>query len=165
MSGLPLIMHSSAILLSVLSLASFVLVDAAGYATRKPDFPSCSGFDVSFNDTRPLESQALIISTGVVCNVNRSNFSTPCDVLSGGWATLRGVFLEADGSLIRGYAENNTLSTTLGWALWNATGNPNGLYSTQYIAIENQTITFDNGTSGNGESWLQHTYLPQQFES
>jgi hypothetical protein len=153
-------MLSSAVLLSVLSLALSNLVDAAGYATREPQFPSCQGFEVSSNDTRPLESQDLIISTGVVCNVNGSNFSTPCDVLSGGWATLHSVFLEADGSLIRGNVlENNTLSSTLGWTLWNATGNPNAIYSTQFIAIENQTITFNNGTSGNGESRLHRDIL------
>jgi hypothetical protein len=146
--------------LSVLSLALSNLVDGAGYATREPQFPSCQGFEVSSNDTRPLEFQDRIISTGVVCNVDGSNFSTPCDVLSGGWATLQSVFLEADGSLIRGNVpENNTLSSTLGWTLWNATGNPNAIYSTQFIAIENQTITSKNGTSGNGESRLQRIQI------
>ncbi|KAI4845625.1 hypothetical protein E4T44_05513 [Aureobasidium sp. EXF-8845] len=141
-------MLSPAALLSILSLASSVLVDAAGYATRDPQYPSCTGFDTSDNNTRPLDSQDFIISTGVVCNVNGSNFSTPCDVLSGGWPTLQNVFLYANGSIIRSPAVDYRTTTTLGWTIWNATGDSNPYNIQHLLAVENQTVTFDNGTSG-----------------
>jgi hypothetical protein len=145
-------MHSSTVFLSVLSLASSILVDAAGYATRDPQYPSCSGFDTSDNNTRPLESQEFIISTGVVCNVNGSNSSTPCDVLSGGWPTLQNVFLYANESIIRSPAVDYRTTTTLGWTIWNATGDQNPLYIQHILAVENQTVTFDKGISGDGKS-------------
>ena len=136
----------------ILFLASITLVNAAGLATRDPQFPSCQLFLISSNDTVPLESQDLIISTGVVCNVNGSNFSTPCDVLSGGWPTLQSAYLYPNGSVIRGNAMTPGLESTLGWALWNSTGDSKAYYSSRSVAVQNETVTFENGTSGNGES-------------
>lgn len=129
------------------------MVNAAGYATREPQVPSCQNFETSSNDTRPMESQDVIISTGVVCNVDGSNFSTSCDVLSGGWLTLQSIYLDADGSVIRGNATTIGLQSALGWTLWNSTGDSEAFYSSRSVAAENQTTTFENGTSGNGESW------------
>lgn len=138
---------------SVLLLASSVMVNAAGYATREPQVPSCQDFETSSNDTRPMESRDVIISTGVVCNVDGSNYSTPCDVLSGGWLTLQSIYLDANNSVIRGDATNIGVQSALGWTVWNSTGDSKAFYSSQSVAAENQTITFDNGTSGDGELW------------
>lgn len=63
-------MLSTLLASSTLLLASSVLVDAAGFASRDPTFPSCQTFGTMINETRPLESEDLIISTGVVCNVS-----------------------------------------------------------------------------------------------
>lgn len=147
-------MLSSILPASILVLASSALVNAAGYATRKPQFPSCQDFDVISNDTRPIESPSAIISTGVICNVAGSNYSTPCDVLSGGWLTLQSVYLDADNSVIRGNATNIGVQSALGWTVWNSTGDSEAFYSNQILAAENQTTTFDNGTSGNGEFFM-----------
>ncbi|KAI4719849.1 hypothetical protein E4T48_03941 [Aureobasidium sp. EXF-10727] len=134
-------MLSSTLSASILFLASSHLVNAAGYATREPQLPSCQGFDVLTNETRPLESRNLTISPGVVCNVPSSNFSTPCDVLSGGWPTLQNAVLFTNGSAVRD-------SYAVGYGLWNATGDSNALYGSNVVAVENQTVTFENGTAG-----------------
>lgn len=146
-------MLSSTVASSVLLLASFVMVNAAGYATREPQVPSCQDFETISNNTRPMESQDVIISTGVVCNVQGSNYSTPCDVLSGGWLTLQSTYLDADGSVIRSNASSIGVQSALGWSVWNSTGDSKAFYSSQSVAAENQTITFDNGTSGDGKLW------------
>ncbi|KAG9604935.1 hypothetical protein KCU77_g3825, partial [Aureobasidium melanogenum] len=135
-------MFSSPVTSAILLLASTTLVDAAGYATRNPTSPICSGFDVISNGTIPLSSQNFVISTGVVCNVKESNLSTPCDVLSGGWPTLRNVVLYMNGSRVSN-------SYAVGYGLWNATGDFNALNINNIAAVKNQTVTFDNDTSGN----------------
>ncbi|KAH0365210.1 hypothetical protein KCU65_g6195, partial [Aureobasidium melanogenum] len=127
---------------SILLLASSALVDAGGYATRVPSFTSCQGFSVTSNETRPLESENLIISTGVVCNVSGSNFSTSCSVLSGGWPNLRSSITYTNGSRVSD-------SYAVEYGLWNATGDSKALYGTTIAAVENQTVTFENNTSGN----------------
>ncbi|KAK6006600.1 hypothetical protein QM012_007010 [Aureobasidium pullulans] len=135
-------MFSSLLTSSFLLLVSSALADAAGFATRDPTGPTCSGFGIILNKTTPLSSQDLIISTGVVCNVRDSNFSTPCNVLSGGWPTLQNVIMYMNGTRVSD-------SYAVGYALWNATGDSNALYGGDIAAVENQTVTFDNGTSGN----------------
>lgn len=130
---------------STLLLASSVLVDAAGFATRDPSLPSCQTFGVTINETRPLESENLIISTGVICNVRGSNFSTPCSVLSGGWPEPRISITYTNGSRVYD-------SYAVGYALWNATGDSRALYGSGIGAVENQTVTFENNTSGHGKS-------------
>lgn len=149
---LPSILSSS-----ILFLASSSLVDAAGYATITPQFPSCQGFDTTSNDTIPLPSQDLIISPGVVCNVAGSNYSTSCDVISGGWPTMRSAFLDANGSRILSNATHPSVTYALGWTVWNVTGDSKAFYGGSIVAVENQTVTFDNGTSGDGMSWLSRT--------
>ena len=143
------IMLSSTLSSSILLLASSVLVDAAGYATRDSQYPTCSGFDTIFNDTRPFPSQDFIISTGVVCDVNGSNFSTPCDVLSGGWPTLQNVFLSANGSVLT--SGITRLEDSLAWTIWNTTGDTNPYSFSRIVSVENKTVTFDTGTSGYGK--------------
>ncbi|KAG9669736.1 hypothetical protein KCU99_g6452, partial [Aureobasidium melanogenum] len=135
-------MLSTLLTSSILLLASSVLVDAAGYATRDPSFTSCQGFDVTSNETRPLESENLKISTGVVCNVSGSNFSTPCSVLSGGWPNLRSSITYTNGSRVSD-------SYAVEYGLWNATGDSKALYGSSIAAVENQTVTFESNTSGN----------------
>ncbi|KAG9675086.1 hypothetical protein KCU99_g3183, partial [Aureobasidium melanogenum] len=118
-------------------LASGPLVEAAGYATNDPQEPSCQGFDVISNDTQPLPSQNLIISTGVVC----TNASTSCEVLSGSFPTLEDVIMYTNGSRVHDdYA--------IGYGLWNATGDYNTLWDNAVAAVRNQTVTFESGTSG-----------------
>jgi len=149
-------MLSSLITSSILFLASSSLIDAAGYATREARHPSCSGFETSSNDTVPLPSRDIIISTGVVCNVNGSNFSTPCDVVSGGWPTLQNVYMTANGSAISSGVTSPDiyLEDSLGWTIWNSTGDTRLYTPTVLVAVENETNTFDTGTSGNGKFWL-----------
>lgn len=142
-----LIMWPTPLSSAIVILASSVLVDAAGYATRDPSFPSCQGFSVVSNETRPLESEDLIISTGVVCNVSGSNFSTPCSVLSGGWPNLQSSITYTNGSRVSD-------SYAVEYGLWNATGDSKALYGNTIAAVENQTVTFENNTSGNGKSLL-----------
>ena len=150
-------MLSSTLSSSILLLASSVFVDAAGYATRDSQYPTCSGFDTSSNDTRPFPSRDFIISTGVVCNVNGSNFSTPCDVLSGGWPTLQNVFLNANGSVLT--SGITRLEDSLAWTIWNTTGDTNPYSFSRIVAVENETVTFDNGTSGYGKLWLPYIQM------
>lgn len=145
-------MLSTLLTSSTLLLASSVLVDAAGFATRDPSFPSCQTFGITINDTRPLQSEDLIISTGVVCNVSGSNFSTPCSVLSGGWPNLQASITYTNGSKVRD-------SYAVGYALWNATGDSRALYASSIGAVENQTVTFNNNTSGHGKSLLCCTLI------
>jgi hypothetical protein len=151
-------MLSSTLSSSILLLASSVFVDAAGYATRDSQYPTCSGFDTSSNDTRPFPSRDFIISTGVVCNVNGSNFSTPCDVLSGGWPTLQNVFLGANGSVLA--SGSTRLEDSLAWTIWNTTGDTNPYSFSRIVAVENETVTFDNGTSGYGKLRLPYGDKP-----
>ncbi|CAD0097359.1 unnamed protein product [Aureobasidium mustum] len=126
---------------SILLLASSVLVNAAGFASREPSLPSCQGFSITINETRPLEFEDLVISTGVVCNVSGSNYSTPCSVVSGGWPTLQNSITYTNGSRVND-------SYAVGYALWNATGDSKALYGNSIAAVENQTVTFENNTSG-----------------
>ncbi|KEQ74127.1 hypothetical protein M436DRAFT_81530 [Aureobasidium namibiae CBS 147.97] len=128
-----------------------MLVNAAGYATRGSRHPSCSGFETNSNTTVPLPSQDIVISTGVVCNVNGSNFSTPCNVVSGGWPTLQNVYMTANGSVISSGVTTPDIHVedSLGWTIWNSTGDTRLYTPTVLVAVENETITFDTGTSGN----------------
>lgn len=128
----------------IISLASVVLVDAAGYATRDSQLPSCQGFDVFSNETQPFLSQDLIISTGVVCNDGKTNISTPCEVLSGSFPYVGHVTNYINGTEIPDdYA--------IAYGIWNATGDRSLVGGPRIYAIENQTVTFENGTSGYGK--------------
>ncbi|KAH0333463.1 hypothetical protein KCU81_g9858, partial [Aureobasidium melanogenum] len=133
-------MVSMSVVPYIFSLALIVLVDAAGYADRDPQTPSCQGFDVISNGTQPLPSQNLIISTGVVCDQSPGNF-TPCEVLNGSFPTTYDIIMYPNGSRVPDdYA--------VGYGLCNATGDFGTLWGEGYRAVENQTVTFKNGTSG-----------------
>ncbi|KEQ90264.1 hypothetical protein AUEXF2481DRAFT_84079 [Aureobasidium subglaciale EXF-2481] len=138
-----LIMLSRAALYAVLfATCTITSTNAAGYATRDPTTPVCSGFTTLTNTSHVSYSDAnRVISSGVVCNT--SNVSTSCSVLSGGWSELYNYVSFANGTQItdQRYA--------VGWTMWNSTGDSRAVYDTAgYGAMENETVTFDQGTSG-----------------
>ncbi|KAI5240622.1 hypothetical protein E4T42_08327 [Aureobasidium subglaciale] len=126
----------------LLATCTITSTNATGYATRDPTTPVCSGFTTLTNTSHVFYSDAnRVISSGVVCNA--SNVSTSCSVLSGGWSELYNHVSFANGTQItdQRYA--------VGWTVWNSTGDSRAVYNTAgYGAMENETVTFDQGTSG-----------------
>lgn len=70
---------------------------------------------------------------------------------------MRSAFLDANGSRILSNATHPSVTYALGWTVWNVTGDSKAFYGGSIVAVENQTVTFDNGTSGDGMSWLSRT--------